>query len=442
MILKKLNSIEYRKINALALPLILNNVTAMIIGLCDDAMAGRISVGAFAAIGMIVSTINSITGVVGAAAVAFNIIGGRCNGEKDTDGLHDNLLFNIVYSIVVGLLFFVITVLTGKFLLKTIYHFNGKLLNQAWEYMSIFSISIGLNMLLFTFSSYFKIVKKTKYIFCGNLSASILNVIFDYALIFGHFGMPKLGMKGNAIGSILAMIINLIVYIIASKAHKFIFIRKIDFYEIFKNSAGIIIPLMGQELLESTVMVVAMNYMLSSIGVLPVSVYNLLTSVISIALMPMYAYSQTSLTIISEKTGAKDQAGIKRTPGRCLLMALVFYAGISVIMLILKNYIPGIITDDKKLILAASSFLPTMVLINVMNIPNNVYKYSLQAVGAEKWVFMASLFINGFSIIVIFVFTVILHMELWGIFAGTFINYLILTLVFLQRYRKLEFVVK
>ena len=57
-------------------------------------------------------------------------------------------------------------------------------------------------------------MNKTKYILYGNIISCVSNVLFDYILIFGKFGFPKLGIVGNAIGSVLSLILGIVFYII------------------------------------------------------------------------------------------------------------------------------------------------------------------------------------------------------------------------------------
>lgn len=54
-LINKFNNLEYKKINNIAIPLMLNNVSSMIIGLCDEAMIGRVSLVGFAAVSIIVN---------------------------------------------------------------------------------------------------------------------------------------------------------------------------------------------------------------------------------------------------------------------------------------------------------------------------------------------------------------------------------------------------
>ncbi|MFT8350901.1 MATE family efflux transporter [Clostridium saccharoperbutylacetonicum] len=436
-LIENYNKNEYKKINHIALPLVLNNVLTMIIGLCDQAMVGRISLAAFGTVGLIASTINSITGVLGATSIGFNIIGARCKGEEKYDELKSNFGLNIFLSIFIGVVFFIGALKFGNIILETLYGLNEEELIDASKYLTIYSISIGLNMILFTYSSYFKIMNKTKYILYGNIIASISNVIFDYVFIFGHFGFQKMGIRGHAIGSILGILLNIGVYLVVTRKFKLLTLSSNRIIKYLKETLMLSAPTMGQEFLESTLLVITINSILSFIGILEVSVYNLLLAVVNILLMPMYAYSQASLTIISESLGAKNLSKGRKTPLRCLVLAVLFFIMLIIVFLIFKNYIPGIITDDTGLINSCILYIPIALLINTFFIPATIYKLSLQGIDDGKWVFLVSLLINFMGVIFILFFTKIIYLGLTGVYIGMAINYIILAIAFYSRYNNI-----
>lgn len=276
-----------------------------------------------------------------------------------------------------------------------------------------------------------------KNILYGNVIASVSNVLFDYVLIFGHFGFPRLGIRGNAIGSILGLLLNIALYMIVTRKENLLKISNRKVLRWLRENFKLSLPIMGQELLESTLLVVAINSILSLIGILEVSVYNLLSTIINIVLMPMYAYSQASLTIIGENLGSKDIKNVKETPLRCLFFAVLFYIFLSIILLVFKNYIPTIITDDTKLITATILYMPVAFFINILFIPATVYKFSLQGIEDGKWVFLASIVINCVGIMFILLFTEVIHLQLYGVYIGMALNYVILSIGFYYRYKYL-----
>lgn len=422
------------EINSIALPLMLSNVTGLIIGLTDQAMVGRISLDAYGAVGLIGSTFYTIAGVLGMIAVGFNILGGKEYGGDNEDGFKDLFSISIYISIITGLTFFIVMLLFSSPILKFLYGLHGQILNDAISYSKIFSLYIGLTMITFTFSSYLKIKNKTKYVFYSNTAASISNIILDYILIFGKLGFPEMGVTGAAIASILALIIQVLICAAAVYYDRPLKMRnsllKKHFSQLFKTS----LPLMGQEIVDSSLFIIGINAMLSRIGVLAVSVYNLIFSITNIVLMPMYAYSSSSLTVISKANGSYNINQLKDTPIYCTVMSMLFGAIIAFTAILFKNYVPKLITDDRSLIAASSSYITIGILSNIFNYPATVYKYSLQGINDERWTFISSSIISFISLGIIFLFSISAKMGLHGIYLGFFIYYLILTITFLIRY--------
>lgn len=421
---------KYKRINSFAIPLFLNNITALIIGLCDAVIVGRVSTEAFASVTLIANTINSIVGVLGSVSLALNIIGAKLKGKNDEKQLKENMTFHIVLDLIIGIVSFILIAMFSKIFLKNIYHLTDQILKEGIRYLIIFSLSIIINLLLFTNSAYLKIKEKTKYILIGNLTASIINVVLDYILVFGKFGMPKLGMIGNAIGSVIALLVNLLIYAIVIKKEYLIKINKNKFIEIFKETKRISWPIMAQEFLESTLIITIMNSIISSIGLLQVSIYNMVNSIIQIVLMVMYAYGQTSLNFISEDLGKNDIENLKRIPKECEFMALVFYMVFGCIFIIYRRYLASLLSNDTILILEVIRYIPMVIVINIFNLINTILKYSLQAIGKSKWVFNISLLLNMILFIGVFISIRLIGNKIIFVYIGLFIYYVILSIVF------------
>lgn len=435
---KKIDNPIIKEINKMAIPLILNSVMGMLIGLIDMAMIGRISLDAFGAVGLISTTINSITGVFGAIAVAFNISGARSKGQGNDHNLVEKFLSGIVLSSLVGIIFWLVTLASGTKLLQIIFGLKGNILRESFSYLKLFSITIGLNMILFMFSSLFKILNRTKYLFAGNITATITNVILNYILIFGKLGFKAMGVKGAGIASVISLFLNIIIYLTIVYRKKLLrFAEAISFIKIIKMGLMLIrnsLALMGQEILESTILVICINAILTRIGVLELSVYTLLLDIVSIMLMPMYAYASTALTLVSKNHGKKDYNKMRIISKYSLLLAMLFCISIAIVFVIFKHYIPNIITNDIMLIKNSVKYFIVALGVYLFNVPNNIYKYSLQGIGDERWVLFNATLINTIGIIIIFVLSIYLSLGITGVYLGLFINYIFLGISNYYRY--------
>lgn len=402
------------KLNQIALPLMLNNVLALFIGLCDQAMIGHVSLTGFASVGIVAGIINSVTGILGATSVSFNILGARAKGEKDQKALASSYHYHMIQSIVIGIISIGLVGCFGSLFLKYFYQLQGEVLQEAMNYAVIFSASIGLNLMIFMGSSYLKIINETKYVLIGNLTAALCNVLFDYILIFGHLGFPRLGIVGNAMGSILALVVNLVIYsIIIKKPIPLIKINKKQIRESFKLS----LPLMGQEFLEGTLLILVIGMLVARIGIVEVAVYQLLASLVEISFMPTYGYGQAALTLISE--GIEHHSKIV---GLAIKQSFVFYSLIAGGLIIGSPLILKLIIDDVSVIQLAYRYLPLVIGITLLNVPSTIYKYGLQSIRKETDAFRVTCI--GSILGILFIFIVFLFdQNLVTVYLGLGLNY-------------------
>lgn len=430
---------DFEEINALAIPLILNSITSMIIGLVDQAMVGRISIASFGAVGIVAPIINNIAGVLGMTSVAFNIIAARKKGQGKDYEFKSIFIAGIYLSIMLGTVFFILSLVLGNSCLEIIFGLRNDILNASNEYLRIFSLSVGLNMILFMVSAYLKIVKKTKYIFFANISASLLNLILDYLFIFGKFGLPKMGVKGAALASILALILNLIIYLFIIKNEIKIKYKNLNLKKNIREIIQISIPLMSQEVLEDTIFLIVINAILARVGSLEVAVYSLLSGLIGIALMPMYAYSSAALNLVSESWGKEEYEKIYKIPVLSLIMVLIFFLIISIGFLVFKSELIGLITNDSMLIKTAQSFVAAAILANIFNLSNTVYKSTLQGLREEKKVLRISVFVNSVCLGLMFILSLVFNIGLLGVYYGRFISFFISTIALYVIFKRKRF---
>lgn len=82
-------------------------------------------------------------------------------------------------------------------------------------YLSIIIYGVIFSLLRNCLSGFFSGIGKTKFVMFAAIVSMIINICFNYVLIFGKFGMPALGIKGAAIGTLIGGFSGLLVLIIA-----------------------------------------------------------------------------------------------------------------------------------------------------------------------------------------------------------------------------------
>lgn len=432
----QISKFSAQELNKIAIPLIIQNISSFLIGFVDEMFIGRISTEAYGAIGVAASLMFFIAGVFSYIAVAFNIIGSRKIGEKNIEDFRRCLIASLIIDVFVGLLYAITILLIGKQLFKIAYRFSGEALAAAVTYTNITCLYMLFQMIIFTFNSYFKIKKKTKYIMWGAIGAAVLNTVLDYVLIFGKCGFEPMGTAGAAIASIISVLINMLIYIWAGRKDiRFLWKEKSIYVKETITLIRTSLPLAGEELLEGSVFVVVINALIAQIGIIEIGAYLLIKKVLDMIMIPMFMYGSAVLTLVSENTGRKNQEKMVQITqtGTAIAVSLFIVGGF--IVLFFRKQIPRLISEDEVLILAASMVMLPMMLMNFFNPIQTIYKYALQAYGDGNFVLYTAAFVDfiilGFILAVYWIKPTIVI-----IFVGLFFSYLLNYLIYRGRLKK------
>ncbi len=381
------------EINSTAIPLILSTVTGTVMGMMDQAFVGHISVYAYGGVGLVASCINSLIGVLGAFSIVFNIRGSHRRGEGDQESL--NRLFGnfLLLSLMAGMVLCLGFALFSRPVLELGFGLHGETLTEAENYLQIFSLTIPLNLMLFIYSAVFKIFRKTGIIFLVSLGANLLNILLDYVLIFGHLGLPEMGTRGAALGTVTALAANLGFYAFLGKDYvrftrKDLSLEKMG--QIFRFS----LPFLGQETMEDILFVVGLNGIVARLGVTELAAYNLIAQFTNLILMPMFGYTAANTSLVSEWAGKGDRKQADKAGRYTFGLLCIWFAVFYVILVLGRERFARLISPDTEVIALAAACMPLALLIQLLNYYGNVWKSSLQSLGWQNWTLRTAFIIN------------------------------------------------
>jgi len=109
-----------------------------------------------------------------------------------------------------GLVFWLVVLVPYSFMLPSIFRFaniDAEQARLATQYGQILLWGAGVTMATRCMSQFFFGMHQAKVVMVGGVVANIFNLIVSYVLMFGSFGLPKLGVAGSAIGTVLATMV-------------------------------------------------------------------------------------------------------------------------------------------------------------------------------------------------------------------------------------------
>ena len=212
------------KLFFLALPLTLQNLMLALVAAADALMLGKLNQDAMSAVSL-ATQIQFVQNMLLAAIVAsMGILGAQYWGKKDVAIL--DLIFGIGIreSFIVSLLFFIGCRFFSVELMYIFAH-DPILVDLGSQYLKVASWSY----LITGFSqAYLAIMRVSNHATASawiSSSAVVINIILNAIFIFGFLGIPSLGVKGAALATVLARIIELACCIICSLKKDYIALK-------------------------------------------------------------------------------------------------------------------------------------------------------------------------------------------------------------------------
>lgn len=432
--MKKIKNKYVKTINLLAFPILMNYLISSIFEIMDKAIVGHYSTEGFAGVGVAASVIYVITGSFGILAVAYNIVAAEIKGKCDDDMFEKAFCSAMMISIVIGIAFTLISLLGGRVFFKYVYGLHGNVLELLLRYYYPASVTVLLNMVIFLFSTYFRNKHNTKIALYSTAVATIVNIFFDYALVYGKYGFSELGVSGAAWGSIIGLLAGIMVYVIdmtvVNKKHMNIsFSRKAA-----TRMIKLYMPLLGQDIMECTVFTMIITGIVSRLGISGIVSYNLLENLGSMVILPMYAFSTAAITLSIQKKASGDNIAVKSILRTSIFMSLVIVIFISIVCITFPEKILALIVSDMKTIETTKTLIVYMIILQFIKIFYQIYKSYLQGTDNEKFVFITSVAGSLLSVTWIYLLSIVLGIG--GIYIGLSINYIFLSLIYLIKIKK------
>ena len=202
--------ISLKNINKLAIPALISGVAEPILSLTDTAIIGNVDYNApesLAAVGIVGTFISMLIWVLGQTRSAISSIVSQHVGANKLDHVK-NLPAQAIFIITSISILIIVTTLPFSSEIFKLYNASGTILNYSVEYYNI--RVFGFPFTLFTIAIFgtFRGLQNTYYPMIIAIIGSIVNIILDFAFVYGIEGIINpMHIKGAAYASVIAQII-------------------------------------------------------------------------------------------------------------------------------------------------------------------------------------------------------------------------------------------
>jgi len=398
----------YKEVLKLAFPLILSTSSTSLQHFVDRMFLTWYSPEAIAASvpgGILSFTLMCL--FIGTAAYVNPFVA-QYYGAKQFDRIAPVVWQGIYFALVTGVAFF-IYIPVAEPIFNLINHEPGVKVLEI-QYFKILCFSAPAVFVNAAVSGFFAGRGQTWTILWVNSSATLLNIIIDYILIFGKLGFPELGMQGAAIATVIASYFSAILIftiMLRSKYRKQFQTwknKKFD-VELFRRLMRFGIPNgvhFFLDLLGFTLFIL----LIGRFGTTVLAATNITFNINSIAFMPMVGLGFAVEIIVGQKLG-ENQPKLARLGTYSALHITFLYMGVIALTYVLlpKLYLmpfaaqadPVYFAQVRKISIILLQFVAFYSIFDTMNI---IFSNSLRGAGDTRFVMFTAVILSWIIMII------------------------------------------
>lgn len=395
----------YKRMLAVAIPIMVQNGITNFVSLLDNIMVGRVGTLQMSGVSIVNQLMLVFYLCIFGAMSGAGIFTAQYHGKGDVQGVKSTLQFKLAGALLLTAAGTAVFLLFGDSLIAAflqgeaspsdiaLVHSYGK---RYLQIMLIGTLPFALSQ---AYGSTMKETTDRVFPMIATVAAVIVNLAFNYLLIFGHLGFPKMGIEGAAVATVLSRFVELGILLVRAhtKTQAYPFIKKLFTQtnltrEQVKKLALISAPLLINETLWSAGIAV-LNQCYSVRGLDVVAAVNILSTLNNVFNVSFIAFGHAIGIILSQMLGAGEKEQARRASTRLLFFATSVVVLIGAAMAVFAPLFPKIYnTEDQVRSLASSLILVAAVFMPVQAFTNACY-FTLRSGGKT---FITFLFDSGF----------------------------------------------
>lgn len=449
MVLKR----HIRKVMALGAPLLAGLVSEFCMYLSDSAMVGRLGTEYLAAMAIAVMFAEILWIIIWPLAPATQTIASQKYGRITATDPNDRYDYNkqirstgnvfnnsLLLALGAGALAVLLAEVCKPFLSLVLDDLS--LVPLIDSYVNIVKWAMPVAGIFYGLYGFLAAINLTIPIMVATIGLNVLNIVFNYILIFGKFGCPALGMDGAAIGTVLAQILGtiyLVAYVLLSKdlrQYKCFFIKRFN-PKILKTLIKAGTPITGQLVV---VFVIYLYYetLIANLGTVYLAATHIVFTVFLLKRTIVGGFAEGGSILVGNNLGRQNKAEAVRYAFAAEGIGIAIALFLFMLIIIFPEKIVSVFNTEMQTIAVGTDalrFFAVFMLIDVIGYP---FEVIFTHNGWSRFVFFAGIsthvvFLLGLSLVFLNVFGMGIYAA-WSAFATQIVFYMaILTAGFFSK---------
>lgn len=382
----------YKKIFIIALPIIIQNFITSSLNIVDTIMIGKLGEIEIASVGIGNQYFFLFNILIMGMFSGMAIYTSQYWGKKDIASIKRVVGLGSLLAVIIGLLFTVVALISPRFIIS-IFNTNSDVIRLGSEYLGVVCLSYIFTALTFNFATALRCIEKTSVPMIVSAIALLTNTFLNWVFIFGNLGAPAMGVKGAAIATLIARILETIILVAYIYISKSVLAGRLNELFCFKREFVkmifiTMIPVMLNEACWGLGSVMY-NVIYGRIGTQAIASVQIATTVYNLFMVVIFGIGSAALVIVGKEIGRGDSEKGYRYGKKCLMLGCAIGVLLSLSLILLASNIVNIYDVSEQVKIWAKNILYVIAFIMVIRVYNIIIIVGVLRGGGDAKVSLA-----------------------------------------------------
>jgi MATE family multidrug resistance protein len=380
-----------RTVLKISTPAVAGLSAQMVVSVVDTAMVGRLenTTVLLAAMGLGLLATWAITSVFSSLSTGTHVLAARRYGERDYTGAGDILNDSLLLAVLLGLAFGIPGYLFSFHILD-LFSADPAVAAAGTGYMQWRFIGLLFFLFVVSYRGFFNGIGHTKVFMYSAIIINGSNILFNYLLIFGSFGFPRMGLAGAGASSAMSNVLGALYFLGVTFLPKYR--RRYRYYQGLRISRASIeqiirisMPVSFQNILIllGFLIFVAITGM---IGTVQQAASQVVITALFMSFLPCFGFGIGAQTLVGQSMGNGDFLLAKRYGLEAAKLATYFTVVLGAVFILIPETVIGVITTSDEVTAIARPILQIAGAAQIFYASGIVLAHALQAAGATVFV--------------------------------------------------------
>ena len=349
----------YREVTGIVIPITIQNTISNVVSLLDNVMVGRVGTLEMSAVAIVNQLMFIFNLCIFGGLAGAGIFATQYAGADDQEGVRHCFRVKWVIALAMFALACVVFLAMPQPLIsvylaaETAAEDAAKTMAFSLDYLYVMIWGLLPFAVAQVYASTLREIGETKLPMKASVIGILVNLVFNYFLIFGKFGFPQLGVTGAALATVLSRFVEVAIIVVYTHVRKgdFTFIRGAyrSLYVPGKLCSDILrrgMPLLVNEFFWSCGIAFLLQcYSVRGLDV--VAACNIASTVSNLFKVILMSMGNAVAIMVGKALGANDSQRAMQTAWRLITVAVVTNLAMTIVLLAASPFIPQIYNTEQ-----------------------------------------------------------------------------------------------